>query len=423
MLVRSFAGPTLAALAALSSAALLAAAALGVGCSADASREGQNGRTNPGGDSDGFGVGDGGVSDGDFDAMVLDPEKDNDGDGYLYADDCNDRNREINPGAYDVPGDGVDNDCNGKPDDTLPCDTASSLEHYRSTDAMDFARALGLCRIADANAEGTAKTWGVIDAQLLRADGSKLSLEKLVQHGLLKKFGSIMPREGTNIVVLSSGTARTPDYPEFQVPRTDSYKVPLDEVTPPTGHPKNFLGCPFPDEKTANDSINLKLTIRVPTNAKSFFFDFDFFSSEYLSWVCSSYNDSFVAILKSRAPLATKHGGNVSFDANGNPVNVNSGFFEVCRPGTKGAHTFECLKGVEELIDTGFDDPGVGSTPPVNGSTSWLTTQAPVIPGETITLQFMIWDTGDHALDSTVLLDNFRWDAKPTTAPVTDRPK
>jgi hypothetical protein len=35
----------------------------------------------------------------------------------------------------------------------------------------------------------------------------------------------------------------------------------------------------------------------------------------------------------------------------------------------------------------------------------------------------MIWDTGDHILDSTVLLDDFKWDAKGTTAPVTDRPK
>ena len=30
---------------------------------------------------------------------------------------------------------------------------------------------------------------------------------------------------------------------------------------------------------------------------------------------------------------------------------------------------------------------------------------------------------GDHILDSTVLIDNFKWDAKPTTGPITDRPK
>ena len=30
-------------------------------------------------------------------------------------------------------------------------------------------------------------------------------------------------------------------------------------------------------------------------------------------------------------------------------------------------------------------------------------------PGETFTLDLMIWDTGDGELDSSVLLDNFQW--------------
>jgi hypothetical protein len=49
------------------------------------------------------------------------------------------------------------------------------------------------------------------------------------------------------------------------------------------------------------------------------------------------------------------------------------------------------------------------------GSTGWLTTTAPVNPGEEITLHFSIWDTGDHAWDSTVLMDNFRWSAQTAT--------
>ena len=41
--------------------------------------------------------------------------------------------------------------------------------------------------------------------------------------------------------------------------------------------------------------------------------------------------------------------------------------------------------------------------------------------GETITLEFIIWDTGDAILDSSVLLDNFTWvEGEVTTA--TDRP-
>ena len=48
------------------------------------------------------------------------------------------------------------------------------------------------------------------------------------------------------------------------------------------------------------------------------------------------------------------------------------------------------------------------------GGTSWLTTTAPVVPGETITLDFHIWDTGDSAYDSLVILDSFKWILEPT---------
>ncbi len=158
----------------------------------------------------------------------------------------------------------------------------------------------------------------------------------------------------------------------------------------------------------------------MPTNAKTIHFDINFFSSEYITFVCSPYNDSFVALLDTKAPIDPKYSKNVSFDSKGNPINVNSGFFEVCTPGSAGSKTFPCAKGTTELQGTGFWDP---ARPRENGATSWLETKAPVVPGEVITLQFMIWDTGDHILDSTVLVDNFRWDATGTTNPVTDRPK
>jgi hypothetical protein len=50
-----------------------------------------------------------------------------------------------------------------------------------------------------------------------------------------------------------------------------------------------------------------------------------------------------------------------------------------------------------------------------------LTTQAPVAAGETITIELMVWDTGDQAYDSSVLIDNWLWQAGATNVG-TNRP-
>ena len=68
-----------------------------------------------------------------------------------------------------------------------------------------------------------------------------------------------------------------------------------------------------------------------------------------------------------------------------------------------------------------FEDQGLfcGATSTGGGATGWLNTTAPVAPGEVITLQFIIWDTGDVNWDSSVLLDHFTWQPGPTTTGTT----
>lgn len=343
----------------------------------------------------------------------LDPNADNDGDGYLYADDCNDRNALMNPGAYDVAGDGADNDCDGTVDNPLGgCDGSLVMT---STNAMDFAKALGLCQTASATATGKDKKWGVVSAKLMTTDGKGAPMAK--QYGIHPNWGTVIkPKEGGRLAVLSTGSARMPGQTGYMKPLNLSTDSTTNANTPPAGWPKTG-SCPAPTDKKANDSVVLQLQIRVPTNAKAFSYDFDFYSSEYITYVCSEYNDSFVTILKSGAPLDAAHSGNVSFDAKGNPVNVNSGFFEVCTPGSKGGKTYACKLGTAELAGTGYSGDGAQ-----DGATSWLRTTANVIPGETITVSFMIWNTGDHVLQSAIVLDNFQWSAQETTAPITDRP-
>ena len=47
------------------------------------------------------------------------------------------------------------------------------------------------------------------------------------------------------------------------------------------------------------------------------------------------------------------------------------------------------------------------------GGSKWLQTDAPIVPGETITLNLQTFDVGDAAYDTNILLDNVRWNLTP----------
>ena len=49
---------------------------------------------------------------------------------------------------------------------------------------------------------------------------------------------------------------------------------------------------------------------------------------------------------------------------------------------------------------------GIAAT---NGVTPWMTTTAPVVGGETITLELVIFDGSDQIVPTSAVLDNFQW--------------
>jgi hypothetical protein len=348
------------------------------------------------------------------------PNDDFDGDGWTIAQgDCNDCDPNINPDAIDVhntvpdpmtgkiPPD-VDDDCDGDIADVpKPCDTGLAID---STDPMDAAKAIEMCKVSTG-----IRDWGVVSAKYVRANGNPYGAQEPLQHGILTSFGpNVKPKGGQSMLVLSSGRARLPGQPGAATSRNMTSLA----GTPPPNFPENVPGCS--GGTSINDDVALEVDLRAPSNAIGYTFDFKFYTFEYPQWICTNFNDQFVALVD--PPPMGSVNGNISFDSMNHPVSVNIAFFNVCNSCANYALNCKapsmcpmapspcCPSGDMELIGTGFDNSfGTGGE---GGATTWLRTSAPIHRMDEFALRFAIWDTGDHNLDSTVLVDNFQWVAQ-----------
>ncbi|AUX41368.1 hypothetical protein SOCE26_027790 [Sorangium cellulosum] len=389
---------------------------------------------------------------------TVDNAPDQDEDGWTICEgDCCDARSDgcptpalVNPGAFEVPGNGVDDDCDGAADNTSTCDDGLASN---SSAARDYARAIDLCATTTASPPSPAqRTWGVISASFHRADGSGAPAAD--QRSIRRGFGSgISPLRGARLAALSTGAAAaqaapnntSPSFAAFQGGRDmgTSSGVPEDWLDANGGDFPNAPGCLEPlDGATAHDPVMLRLRVRVPTNASSFSVSAFFLASEYPEWVCSRYNDFFLTLLDSAfEPVPGEPPNpadkNLAFydpPPDGGPVypvgvNLafgNTGLFTQCVNGQTGCGggavrgvTNTCT-GIEQLLGTGFDivrppaqfdgEPGwCGASERAGGGTGWLVMNGNVTPGETMELRFVLWDTGDAWNDSVVLLDNFQW--------------
>ncbi len=374
---------------------------------------------------------------------------DADGDGYSACDvDCCDvvgpgcpAPELVNPGAFEVVANTIDDDCDPATQDMQPpvaCDAALVSD---SADPLDYARAIDLCTFTSEDPPPAEKKWGVISAAITRADGVQAAYASGA--AIRGDFGSnVAPKKNQRLAVLSTGNAAdvndiNPPFVPFQLgldTALDS-EAPADWLAANGGKFPTVPGCPDAAGTTAHDSVMLTLRVRVPTNARSFSVKMDFYSADYPEWVCTGHDDRFVALVDTQAadtPADKNLAVFVGPDEVHHPISVDlikvaPNMFPVCFPGEvgcKGApyNYMGCPAGTLELIGTGFfqnGDTGCGNNKVTGGATGWLKMSGNVEPGETMELRLAVWNTGDGLYDSLVLLDDWRWSTAPAVVGLT----
>jgi hypothetical protein len=259
------------------------------------------------------------------------------------------------------------------------------------------------------------------------------------QVNIVSGFGENKARRGLTMFGLSTGPwgAKNP-----------RESLPLDPTAPEVFHindgcaaiplvPRDCLslsaGSPA-GGVNVQDYAELKLWVKAPINVGAVVFDYAFFSTEFNQFWHASLNDAFFVLVTSSRTASE----NVARDALGLGMSVNSSFFTVCAkaPGPPGlsadksAALADCVgtdgdaaKSVfGTLKGTGYDGayspPGDGTalsadgtkTYVYGGGSGWLTARFPVTPGEQFIMRIMIMDTFDGKKDSTVLVDNMRFE-------------
>lgn len=100
--------------------------------------------------------------------------EDKDDDGYPATEDCDDTDPEVNPGMPEIPGNGIDDDCNPATPDTIPqtvsCEILPDRLSYAVTDLITLASAVR-------NDHSTYSITGVSVALAVRSGGTDVYAE------------------------------------------------------------------------------------------------------------------------------------------------------------------------------------------------------------------------------------------------------
>lgn len=239
------------------------------------------------------------------------------------------------------------------------------------------------------------------------------------------------PREGQRLLVMTTGTLPVADEDgRIDVPfghtrrpadQADNRNPDDQDLPAPIVVQSGSLSAPFVDcdgigdcsetlptaFQRAHDLIYFTFEVTVPDGTFGYEVDLAWFSAEFPRLVQQPNNDLFVWWQSSDAFT-----GNVA-TFEGAPMSATGLQPYLTAPGT-GAATGN----VALLQDTGFEGStssqctfawGTYSDCPNGATTGWMTLSAPVQPGETVQIVAALFDQGDRTLDTTVLIDNWRW--------------
>ena len=243
--------------------------------------------------------------------------------------------------------------------------------------------------------------------------------------GVRSSFGTTgqwPPREGSSYVVIGSGSVLELDSPtppgdddSFPTHCNDQLSSPDPGGTLPapirvvdvagdcatnpallgSGDCSSTISGQFNQGGAAFDYAELRVIAQVPEGNNSISYDFAFFSTEYPDYFGQQFNDMYIGWLESESWT-----GNISFDEQGNPISLNAGFLDF-------------------RDDDGTDPALAGTCMRQHAGTKWLSSTAPVTPGEQITVVLAVFDLADPILDSYVFLDNWQWGCEGNSGPVT----
>lgn len=178
------------------------------------------------------------------------------------------------------------------------------------------------------------------------------------------------PTEGDSFVVLSSGCGNDVLEPNDEGDHT----CVLGELNTSQGH----------------DLVQFTVELNVPEGASKVSIDWKFYSDEFPEFVDSEFNDAFLA--EKGSSTFTLEGNevtapnNVAFDQNDELITINTSGELAMSAGAASGTTYD------------------GATPLLTTTTSFPEASS------TVKLIFSIFDMGDDIYDTTVLLDNMRFD-------------